>query len=108
LRKEDHRRRFGLLAVVWAVNVIGSGGFPRFVGKSMSLPSLFDIQINGFAGVDFQRIDLTQKDLRHAIGVLRAHQTHRIFLTLITDEVDALCVKFERIETFRRADSGDW
>jgi N-acetylglucosamine-6-phosphate deacetylase len=70
----------------------------------MSEPSLFDIQINGFAGVDFQRLDLSQTDLRHAVDVLRAHQTYRIFLTLITDKVDALCRKFERIAEFRQND----
>lgn len=70
----------------------------------MSEPSLFDIQINGFAGVDFQRVNLSQTELRHAVNALRAHQTHRIFLTLITDKVDALCRKFERIAEFRESD----
>jgi len=39
--------------------------------------------------------------MRHAVEALRACQTHRILLTLITDEIDALCRKFERIETLR-------
>ncbi len=67
-------------------------------------PSLFDLQVNGFAGVDFQREDLTLDGLRRAVHALRAHETHRIFLTLITDAVDALCRKFAHIETLRRTD----
>src|SRR5260221_5261814 len=67
-------------------------------------PSLFDLQVNGFAGVDFQREDLTLDGLRRAVHALRAHETHRIFLTLITDAVDALCRKFAHIETLHRTD----
>jgi N-acetylglucosamine-6-phosphate deacetylase len=67
--------------------------------------SLFDIQVNGFAGVDFQRRDLQQADLRRAIDALRRHETHRILLTLITDEIDALCAKIARVEQFRRDDA---
>lgn len=70
----------------------------------MPLVSLFDLQVNGFAGVDFQRTDLSAAELRRAVDALRKHETHRIFLTLITDEVDALCRKFERIERLRAED----
>ncbi len=70
----------------------------------MPRTSLFDLQVNGFAGVDFQREELTIEDLRRAAAKLRAHETHRIFLTLISAEPDALCRQFERIERFRKAD----
>lgn len=66
--------------------------------------SLFDIQINGFAGVDFQRAELSQAELRRAVEALRAHQTLRILLTLISDGIDALCQQFERVEKLRAAD----
>ena len=46
-----------------------------------SQPALFDLQVNGFAGVDFQQAALTQVELRHAVDGLRAHETHRILLT---------------------------
>ncbi len=68
------------------------------------MTSLFDLQVNGFAGVDFQQPDLSAADLRRACEALRAHQTHRILLTLITDEIDALCRKFASIEKLRAAD----
>ncbi len=44
-------------------------------------------------------------ELRRAVESLRAHETHRIFLTLISAEPDALCRQFERIERFRKKDA---
>lgn len=64
----------------------------------------FDLQVNGFAGVDFQATELSQADLRRAVDALRAHRTGGILLTLITDRLDALAAKLERIERFRAAD----
>ncbi len=58
----------------------------------------FDLQVNGFAGIDFQRDDLTPAMLEQAIGGLLTHGTGRILLTLITDTVDRLCRRLEDIE----------
>ena len=66
--------------------------------------SLFDIQVNGFAGVDFQQPDLSAADLRRAVDGLAAHETRRIFLTLITDGIGSLCAKLQNIERIRSAD----
>jgi len=66
--------------------------------------SLFDLQVNGFAGVDFQTVELTLPDLRRAVDALRACQTHRFLLTLITDDVEALSAKFKHIEELRAQD----
>jgi len=66
--------------------------------------SLFDIQINGFAGVDFQQLGLTAAQLRRAVDALAAHQTLRFFATLITDAPDALCEKFQHLERLRASD----
>jgi N-acetylglucosamine-6-phosphate deacetylase len=65
---------------------------------------LFDFQVNGFAGVDYQRDDVTLEQIRRSVDGLRQHGTSRIFATLITDEVDALCRRYERLEKFRAAD----
>ena len=54
--------------------------------------------------MDFQQPELALDELRRAVQALHAHQTQRIFLTLITDAVDALCRKFARLEALRRAD----
>ncbi len=66
--------------------------------------SLLDIQVNGFAGVDFQQPSLSAAELRRAVDVLAAHQTRRFFATLITDAVAALCAKLENLERLRAAD----
>ena len=65
---------------------------------------LFDFQVNGFAGVDFQSDHLSLEDIRHAVDVLHQHKMEAIFFTLITDEVDKLCRRFERIEQLRVQD----
>jgi len=67
--------------------------------------SLFDIQVNGFAGVDFQQSSLSGAELRRAVDGLAAHETLRFFATLITDDVEALCAKFENLERIRAADA---
>ena len=71
----------------------------------MPRSSLFDLQVNGFAGVDFQRAGMSGAELRSAVEALRAHETHRIFLTLISAEPEGVCRQFERIERFRKADA---
>lgn len=68
-------------------------------------PRLFDLQVNGFAGVDFQSADLEAPSLLHAVEGLRRHQTVGILATLITDSVDALCKKLENFESLRNQDS---
>jgi len=64
-------------------------------------PALFDLQVNGFAGVDFQDPALTEKPLVNALDALAAGGTRRILLTLITDTLDALEGKFANLEAMR-------
>jgi N-acetylglucosamine-6-phosphate deacetylase len=64
----------------------------------MASGGLFDFQINGFGGVDFQRDGLTRAQFEHAVGALRRCGTSGIFATFITDEVDALSWRFEAFE----------
>lgn len=47
-------------------------------------PALFDLQVNGFAGVDFQRDDLTPEGLLAAARGLLASGCSRFLLTLVT------------------------
>ena len=54
--------------------------------------------------MDFQRADLSADDVRRAVEALAAHETHRFFLTLITDGIDALCAKLKNFEQIRAAD----
>lgn len=64
-------------------------------------PALFDLQVNGFAGVDFQDPALTGEQLTNALDALAAGGTRRILLTLITDTLDALERKFAHLEALR-------
>lgn len=70
----------------------------------MDIAPLFDFQVNGFAGVDFQSAELTAADLHHAVEQLIEHKTGKIFLTLITDSIPALERKLKQIEVIRAAD----
>jgi N-acetylglucosamine-6-phosphate deacetylase len=66
-------------------------------------PALFDLQINGFAGIDFPNETLTGEELTHALKALAAGGTRRILLTFITDTLDALARKFANVEALRAA-----
>ncbi len=70
----------------------------------MTMAPFFDLQVNGFAGVDFQDPALSQADLRRAVDALARHRTGGILLTLITDRIDALVAKLAQIECYRAAD----
>ncbi|HVU23182.1 MAG TPA: N-acetylglucosamine-6-phosphate deacetylase [Opitutus sp.] len=65
---------------------------------------LFDFQVNGFGGVDFQDERISAADLGRALAALRRHRVARFFVTLITDDVDRLCRRLERLEQLRAAD----
>jgi N-acetylglucosamine-6-phosphate deacetylase len=73
--------------------------------SSPAQPDLFDFQINGFAGVDFQSDAMTRADLRRAVDALRNDGVGGVFLTLITDTEEALTERFRRIEAMRQADA---
>lgn len=70
----------------------------RIESHQVNPGGLFDFQVNGFGGVDFQRDDLTVAQFEHAVAVLRRHRTAGIFATLITDEIETLCRRFAAFE----------
>lgn len=63
----------------------------------------FDLQVNGFAGVDFQRADLTAVDLERVVTALERHATTGILWTLISDTIDSMAANFAAIERLRAA-----
>ncbi|QXD25547.1 N-acetylglucosamine-6-phosphate deacetylase [Opitutia bacterium ISCC 51] len=65
---------------------------------------LFDFQVNGFGGVDFQSDSLSLEEMQHAVDVLHEYKMTSVFLTLITDRVDSMCRKLEQIERMRGHD----
>jgi N-acetylglucosamine-6-phosphate deacetylase len=54
----------------------------------VELPGLFDLQVNGFAGVDFNRSDLTADRVGRALDRMRATGVTRCLPTLITGSFD--------------------
>ena len=64
-------------------------------------PTLVDLQVNGFAGVDFQRDDLTVDPLLTATRALRAAGCCRFLLTLVTDEWTKLTARLRHLRVLR-------
>ncbi len=64
-------------------------------------PPLFDLQINGFAGVDFQQDGLKVEDLLVAARGLRKAGCTRFLLTLITDEWPAMTARLRHLQALR-------
>ena len=64
-------------------------------------PALFDVQVNGYGGVDFQQDNLTADDLLSAARKLRADGCTRFLLTLITDDWTALTARLRRFRGLR-------
>lgn len=63
-------------------------------------PGLLDLQVNGYAGVDFQRDEsATEPALLEAVRALRRDGCRRIFLTLITAEWKSLLQRIQRYRT---------
>ncbi len=77
---------------------IDSGGAP--VSRWIA-PALCDIQVNGFAGVDFQSDTTTVDDLQKAAAKLLEAGCAQTLLTLCTDEWGALTHRFRRIRELR-------
>ena len=70
---------------------------------STTPPRLFDFQVNGFGGVDFQAPSVSLAEMEHAVAVMRRHGLAAIYLTLITDDIEAHCRRLENFERLRAA-----
>lgn len=64
-------------------------------------PTLFDVQINGYGGIDFQQDNLTTDDLLSAARQLRRDGCAQFFLTLITDEWAKLTARLRHVKKLR-------
>lgn len=67
--------------------------------------SYFDLQINGYAGTDFCSREMTMEQMRHACEALRADGIGGILATMITDSVEALADRLEKMVRFREEDA---
>lgn len=64
-------------------------------------PGLLDVQINGFAGVDFQARELTREDLHHAVRGLRKAGCLRFLAVIMTDRWETMLARLRRLRTLR-------
>jgi N-acetylglucosamine-6-phosphate deacetylase len=64
-------------------------------------PGLFDLQINGYAGIDFQQDNLRAEDLLRACERLQRGGCTRFLPTLITDEWPKLMDRLVRLRKLR-------
>ena len=64
-------------------------------------PTLIDLQINGYAGVDFQQDGVSADDLLRAVHGLRRDGCEHFLLTLITDEWPRLIARLKYLRELR-------
>ena len=64
----------------------------------------FDLQVNGYAGVDFSALELTGEQLHTACSAIRRDGGDRILATVITDSVEGLERKLTNLASLRDRD----
>mgnify|MGYP000868810634 CR=1 FL=1 len=64
-----------------------------------------DLQVNGYAGTDFNRDGLTAEALHHACTCLLEDGCDSILATFITDDLDAMSRRMARLVELRAQDS---
>ncbi len=66
--------------------------------------SYLDLQVNGYAGVDFNGDDLDSDSLHRACVAMEREGTERILAAVITDHVPAMCARLRRLVELREKD----
>ena len=69
-----------------------------------SEPQYVDLQINGYAGVDFNQDDLSDADLHLACQRLREDGVAGVLATIITDEIPQMAGRLQRLAAIRQQD----
>jgi N-acetylglucosamine-6-phosphate deacetylase len=64
----------------------------------------FDLQVNGYGGVDFNQDGLTADDLHRACVRLEADGVEGALATVITEDVDRMCLRLSNLVRLREAD----
>ena len=65
----------------------------------------FDLQVNGYAGVDFHGDDLSADELHRACAAMRRDGVARILLTITTDDVARMERRLRRVVSIRERDA---
>ena len=64
----------------------------------------FDLQLNGYKGVDFNGDDLTGESLRQACAAVRADGGGQMLATVITDRLEQMTARIRRLVELRTSD----
>ncbi len=64
----------------------------------------FDLQINGYYGVDFNQDSISADDLQEACQALQRDNVDSVLVTIITDDVQRMAQRISRIVQLRAAD----
>lgn len=67
-------------------------------------PSFFDLQVNGYGGIDFNQDGLTADALHTACEALAASGVGSILATIITETIDRMCDRLARLASLRERD----
>ncbi len=65
---------------------------------------MFDLQVNGYAGTDFNREGLTAEALHHACACLKEDGVQGILATFITDDLDTMSRRMRTLVELREQD----
>jgi N-acetylglucosamine-6-phosphate deacetylase len=68
------------------------------------VPTYFDLQLNGYKGIDFNSDDLSAAALSEACELLRADGVGGVLVTIITDALDRMSARLARIAAIRTQD----
>jgi N-acetylglucosamine-6-phosphate deacetylase len=66
--------------------------------------AFFDLQVNGYAGVDFNQDELDADQLHRACERLDADGVAGFLATIITDDLSAMCRRLSRLAALREVD----
>lgn len=64
----------------------------------------FDLQINGYYGVDFNQDDISAEDLHNACAALDRDQVGGVLATIITDDISRMAARLARFVQLRMED----
>jgi N-acetylglucosamine-6-phosphate deacetylase len=70
-----------------------------------ALRQFFDLQVNGYAGVDFNQDDLTAEHLHRACEKLATDGVEGILATIITEHIAQMAARIRRLAELRQRDS---
>src|SRR5690348_15706111 len=71
--------------------------------RATSMP-YFDLQVNGYGGVDFNQDDLTAEDLHKACSRMEADGVGGFLATIITEDLSKMCARLARLAELREKD----